>query len=79
LVDYIVAKELVTIKGDLVISRVNAFIEANLHRNITLEETARHVEKVAQQSHIFSGRNSVNHSSIICLKRNSKKPMNICI
>lgn len=54
LVDYIVAKELVTVQGDRVISRINAFIEANLHRNITLAETARHVEKSCSTiSHLF--------------------------
>ncbi len=54
LVDYIVTKELVTVSGDRLISRINAFIESNLHRSITLAEVARHAGKsVSTISHFF--------------------------
>lgn len=54
LVDHIVAKELVSIHGDRVISKINAFIDANLHRTITLSETAKHVAKSCSTvSHLF--------------------------
>ena len=43
LVDYIVTKEIVTIRGNPIISRVLTYIEANIYRKITLEEVAQHV------------------------------------
>ena len=43
LVDYIVTKEIVAIRGNPIISRVLTYIEENIHRKITLEEVAQSV------------------------------------
>ena len=54
LVDYIVSKELVTLHGDRIISRINAFIDVNLHRSIALAEIAKHAGKSCSSvSHFF--------------------------
>lgn len=54
LVDYIVTKELVTVHGDRIRSRIDAFISANLHRPVTLAEVAKHAGKSCSTiSHFF--------------------------
>jgi len=54
LVDYIVTKELVTVHGDRIGSRIDAFIDVNLHRAITLAEVAKHTGKSCSTiSHFF--------------------------
>jgi AraC-like DNA-binding protein/ligand-binding sensor protein len=54
LVDYIVTKELVTIHGNRIISRVNGYIDANLHHNIYLTEVAKHLGRSPSSiSHFF--------------------------
>jgi AraC-like DNA-binding protein/ligand-binding sensor protein len=54
LVDYIISKELVTIRGDRIISRINTFIDASLHRGVTLAEVAKHAGKSCSTiSHLF--------------------------
>lgn len=54
LVDYIVSKELVTLHGDRIINRINAFIDTNLQRNIALAEVAKHAGKSCSSvSHFF--------------------------
>lgn len=73
LVDHIVAKELVSIHGDRVISRINSFIDANLHRNITLTETARHAGKSCSTvSHLFRKKLSMSFKQHLLNKKIEK-------
>jgi AraC-like DNA-binding protein len=54
LVDYIVSKELVTVQGNRIVSRINAFIDTSLHRSISLAEVAKHAGKSCSTiSHLF--------------------------
>jgi len=54
LVDYIITKEIVTVSGERLLSRVMAFIEQNLHRPIRLPEAAKTVNRSCSSiSHAF--------------------------
>lgn len=54
LVDYIMTKEIVALKGDALLNRILSHIKANLHRPIRLAEVAKLVERSESTiSHLF--------------------------
>lgn len=54
LIDYIVTKDIVALRGNLIINRIMAHIEENIQRNISISEAAALVSKsVSTVSHLF--------------------------
>jgi AraC-like DNA-binding protein/ligand-binding sensor protein len=54
LVDYIIAREIVTVSGERLLSRATAYIEDNVTRNIALDEIAELLDKSRSTiSHLF--------------------------
>ncbi len=54
IIDYIVTKEIVALRGNLVISRIISHIEKNIHRSVSVEEAAQTVGKsVSTITHLF--------------------------
>jgi AraC-like DNA-binding protein len=53
--DYMAAREIVSLKGERIIAKALAYIEENIHRRITLAETAKAVGKSPSAlSHAFT-------------------------
>ena len=54
LVDYIITKEIVSVKGERLINKTLAYIEQNIHRSITLDEVAKNAGRSRSSiSHTF--------------------------
>ncbi|MDD5596812.1 MAG: PocR ligand-binding domain-containing protein [Victivallaceae bacterium] len=54
IIDYIVTKDIVALRGNLIVNRIMVHIAENIHRNISISETAGLVGKsVSTVSHLF--------------------------